>query len=334
MRPTGKLHLGHYTGALENWIEQQNLTKPDGTRAYETCFLIADYHSLTTSLETGDIYGHTIDMLTDWLAAGVDPEKSPIFRQSQVKEHAELFLIFAMLITSARLERNPTLKEQVRDLNMDSLTYGHLGYPVLQAADILLYKGSVVPVGEDQIPHVEITRELARKFNSHYPHPGIGAVFPEPEPKITKFSRLVGLDGKAKMSKSLGNTVLLSDGPEEILKKMRGAVTDTEKVRKNDPGRPEVCTVYSYHRRFSTPDRLREIERDCRSGALGCVDCKRMCSEAISRELAPLHERRRQYEENPELVRSILLEGEEKARAIARETMQEVRSAMQLGERS
>ncbi|TCD48159.1 tryptophan--tRNA ligase [Chlorobium sp. N1] len=332
MRPTGKLHLGHYTGALENWIEQQNLTAQDGTRVYETCFLIADYHNLTTSLETGDIYQHTIDMLTDWLAAGVDPEKSPVFRQSQVKEHTELFLIFAMLITSARLERNPTLKEQVRDLNMESLTYGHLGYPVLQAADILLYKGSVVPVGEDQIPHVEITREIARKFNNHYPHPTKGEVFVEPEPKITKFSRLVGLDGKAKMSKSLGNTILLSDGPDEVQKKMRQAVTDTQKMRKNDPGRPEVCAVFSYHQRFSSPAQLSTIEADCRSGALGCVDCKRMCSEAISRELAPLLERRKPYEENPALVRSILLEGEEKARVIARETMQEVRSAMQLGE--
>ena len=219
MRPTGKLHLGHYTGALESWVEQQNLLDENGSRAYDTCFLIADYHNLTTSLETGEIYNHTLDMLIDWLAAGIDPEKSPVFRQSQVKEHAELFLIFAMLITSSRLERNPTLKEQVRDLNMESMSYGHLGYPVLQAADILLYKGNVVPVGEDQIPHVEITREIARKFNKNYPHPVLGEVFAEPAPKITKFSRLVGLDGKAKMSKSLGNTILLADGPEEILKK-------------------------------------------------------------------------------------------------------------------
>ena len=183
MRPTGQLHLGHDTGALESWVLQQNLLNENGSKVYETCFLIADYHNLTTSLETGDIYSHTIDMLIDWLAAGIDPEKSPVFRQSQIKEHAELFLLFAMLITSSRLERNPTLKEQVRDLNMESLIYGHLGYPVLQAADILLYKGNVVPVGEDQIPHVEITREIARKFNNHYPHPLIGEVFPEPEPK-------------------------------------------------------------------------------------------------------------------------------------------------------
>lgn len=332
MRPTGQLHLGHYTGALESWVQQQNLLDEKGAHVYETCFLIADYHNLTTSLETGDIYANTLDMPIDWLAAGVDPEKSPVFRQSQIKEHAELFLLFSMLITSSRLERNPTLKEQVRDLNMESMVYGHLGYPVLQAADILLYKGNVVPVGEDQIPHVEITREIARKFNNHYPHPVIGEVFPEPEPKITKFSRLLGLDGKAKMSKSLGNTILLADGPEEVSKKMRTAVTDTAKIRKNDPGHPEVCTVFSYHARFSSPEQLAGIDADCRSGSLGCVDCKKLCAANISLELAPLIEKRRFYQSQMDLVKNILLEGEAKAKVIARHTMQEVRTAMKLGE--
>jgi tryptophanyl-tRNA synthetase len=332
MRPTGQLHLGHYTGALESWVQQQNLLDENGSKVYETCFLIADYHNLTTSLETDEIYSNTLDMLIDWLAAGVDPEKSPVFRQSQIKEHAELFLLFSMLITSARLERNPTLKEQVRDLNMESLVYGHLGYPVLQAADILLYKGNVVPVGEDQIPHVEITREIARKFNNHYPHPVIGDVFPEPEPKITKFSRLLGLDGKAKMSKSLGNTILLADGPEEVLKKMRTAVTDTAKIRKNDPGHPEICTVFSYHAKFSSPEQLSSIEADCRAGSLGCVDCKKLCAANISLELAPLIEKRQYYQSHMDLVKSILLEGEVKAKVIANHTMQEVRTAMKLGE--
>ncbi|MBM3163463.1 MAG: tryptophan--tRNA ligase [Chlorobi bacterium] len=331
MRPTGKLHLGHYTGALENWVHLQNLLAEDGSKVYETCFLIADYHILSTSLDTSEAYRHSMEMLLDWLAAGVDPEKSPVFRQSQVKEHAELFLIFSMLITSARLERNPTLKEQVRDLQMESLTYGHLGYPVLQAADILLYKGNVVPVGEDQIPHVEITREIARKFNHHYPHPDLEEVFPEPEPKITKFSRLLGLDGKAKMSKSLGNTVLLSDTPEEVFRKVRNAVTDTKKIRKNDPGCPEVCTVFSYHKRFTSPEAVSAIETDCRSGALGCVDCKKRCAEAISAELEPLLEKRRYYEARMDLVRQILHEGEKKARSIASHTMREVRTAMMLG---
>lgn len=331
MRPTGKLHIGHYTGALENWVNHQNATVPDGGRRYDTFFLVADYHSLTTSLDTTDIDTNTIDMVTDWLAAGIDPEKSPIFRQSRVKQHTELFLVFSMLITASRLERNPTLKDQVRDLNMETLTYGHLGYPVLQAADILLYKGNTVPVGEDQIPHVEITREIARRFNNQYPLGDGSGVFEEPEPKITRFARLLGLDGKAKMSKSLGNTILLSDGPDDIMQKMRKAVTDTGKIRKNDPGHPEVCTVFSYHERFSPADTVAAIEQDCRSGALGCVDCKKMCSAAISRELQPLHEQRKIYAERPDMVRDILIDGEERARHVAESTMQEVRGAMKLG---
>lgn len=331
MRPTGKLHLGHYTGALENWVARQNELDGQGNRAYETWFLVADYHSLTTSLDTADTFSYTIEMVIDWLAAGIDPEKSPIFRQSQVKQHAELFLLFSMLVTSSRLERNPTLKDQVRELNMESISYGHLGYPVLQAADILLYKGNVVPVGEDQLPHLEITRELARRFNNHFPHPATGPVFEEPEPRITKFSRLAGLDGKAKMSKSLGNTVLLSDTPEEVMKKVGRAVTDTQKIRKNDPGRPEVCTVFSYHTRFSPDDRVHSIAEECRSGALGCVACKKLCSEAISGELAPILEKRAAYASRPDMVREVLLDGEERARKTAEETMREVREAMRLG---
>jgi tryptophanyl-tRNA synthetase len=195
MRPTGKLHIGHFVGALENWIKLQN--------EYESYHLIADYHVLTTKLETENIYQDSIDMLIDWLATGLDPVKSPMFRQSKIKEHTELNLLFGMLITVNRLERNPTLKDQIKDLNIENVIYGHLGYPVLQAADILLYKGNLVPVGEDQVPHVEITREIARRFNNQY-----GEVFPEPEPLLTKFARLPGLDGNAKMSKSLNNTIL------------------------------------------------------------------------------------------------------------------------------
>lgn len=332
MRPTGRLHLGHYTGALENWVERQNMTDAAGSRLYETCFLIADYHNLTTSTDTTAILDNSIDMVTDWLAAGIDPARSPLFRQSQIKEHAELFLLFAMLITSARLERNPTLKEQVRDLNMDSLSYGHLGYPVLQSADILLYKATTVPVGEDQLPHVEITREIARRFNYLYPHPALGQVFPEPEPEITRFSRLVGLDGKAKMSKSLGNTILLGDQPDEIMNKVRLAVTDPKKARKNDPGNPDCCTVFSYHSRFSAAEECDAIAADCRSGILGCVDCKRLCAGHISQELAPLTEKRDFYCQHRDTVMDILLDGEKRARVIADRTMQEVRTAMHLGE--
>ncbi len=317
MRPTGKLHIGHYVGALENWIKLQN--------EYESYHLIADYHVLTTDLSTEEIYNNTIDMLIDWLASGLDPEKSPMFRQSQIKEHAELFLIFSMLITKARLERNPTLKEQVRDLNIENVIYGHLGYPVLQAADILLYKGEAVPVGEDQVPHVEITREIARKFNNQY-----GKVFTEPEPLLTKFARLPGLDGDAKMSKSLGNTILLSDDAETVKQKLRKAVTDPQKIRKNDPGRPEICLVFTYHQKFN-PSEAQQIEKDCRSGVLGCVDCKLRCAEKINQFLAPILERRKKLEANLDYVKDVLIEGEKKARVVAEQTMSEVRNKMLIG---
>lgn len=317
MRPTGRLHIGHYVGALENWVNLQD--------EFQTYFLVADWHVLTTNTDSANIETHSVDMIMDWIASGIDPVKSPIFRQSQVKEHAELFLLFSMLITTARLERNPTLKEQVRDLDIESLIYGHLGYPVLQAADILLYKGNVVPVGEDQLSHIEITREIARRFNSLY-----GEVFPEPDPKLTKFSRLPGLDGKAKMSKSLGNTIFLSDPPEAILSSVRQAVTDTQKVRKNDPGRPEVCTVFTYHQKFN-PASTGEIAAGCRSGALGCVDCKKQCATAISAFFEPVREKRAALEARPDDVRDILADGEKRAKSVAASTMADVHRAMKLG---
>jgi tryptophanyl-tRNA synthetase len=317
MRPTGKLHIGHYVGALENWVKLQD--------QYQNYHLIADYHVLTTSLDTTDIYENSIEMLIDWLSAGLDPEKSPMFRQSQIKEHAELNLIFAMLITVSRLERNPTLKEQVRDLKIDNIIYGHLGYPVLQAADILLYKGDFVPVGEDQVPHVEITREIARKFNNQY-----GNVFPEPEPLLTKFARLPGLDGEAKMSKSLGNTILLSDDPETVKARMKKAKTDPQKVKKGDPGNPDICLVYAYHKKFN-PLEVPEVEAGCRSGALGCFDCKMNCASKISIFLAPIIEKRKYYEERKDLVLEILNDGEKKAKSIACLTMNEVHEKMKIG---
>jgi len=317
MRPTGKLHIGHWVGALENWVSLQN--------DFENFHLIADYHALTTNLETKDIENNSLEMTMDWLAAGIDANKSLIFRQSQIKEHTELFLIFSMLITTARLERNPTLKDQVRDLNIENVIYGHLGYPVLQAADILLYKGELVPVGEDQVPHVEITREIARDFNRQY-----GDVFPIPEPKLTTFARLVGLNGDAKMSKSLNNTILLSDSPEEIQKRMKTAVTDPQKLRRNDPGRPEVCLVYTYHKKFN-PNEVQQIETDCRSGALGCVACKTNCATKISDSLASFREKRSYYENHLSEVKEILHDGEMKARKVAQQTMNEVREAMKIG---
>ena len=319
MRPTGKLHLGNYVGALENWIKLQD--------EYDNYHLVADYHVLTTDLSTEEIYQNTLEMVTDWLSAGLDPVKSPMFRQSQIKEHTELFLIFSMLITKARLERNPTLKEQVRDLNIENLVYGHLGYPVLQAADILLYKGDAVPVGEDQLPHIEITREIARRFNTQYaPN---DPVFPEPEGMVTNFARLPGLDGH-RMSKSQGNVILLSDDTETVKQKLRKAVTDPQKLRKNDPGRPEVCLVFTYHKKFN-PEEIPAIEKDCRSGALGCVDCKLNCASKINTMLAPILEKRKTYEKNINLVKDVLNDGEKKAKVIAQQTMNEVHQKMKMG---
>ena len=316
MRPTGKLHLGHLVGALENWVALQG--------EYNNFHLIADYHVLTTNLDSSQIYANSVDMTIDWLAAGIDPARSPIFRQSQIKEHTELHLLFSMLITAARLERNPAVKDQVRDLQIENVSYGHLGYPVLQAADILLYKGDLVPVGEDQLPHVEISREIARRFNGQY-----GPVFPEPAPKLTKFARLPGLDGK-RMSKSIGNTILLSDPPEAIQQKLRTAVTDPQKVRRNDPGHPEVCLVFTYQQRFNGSE-APAIDRDCRSGVLGCVECKRRCGVAVADTLAPLRERRAGYEAKPKEVEAILADGEDRARQRARKTMDEVHQAMRFG---
>jgi len=317
MRPTGKLHIGHYVGALENWINLQN--------EFENYHLIADYHVLTTKLDTSEIYQDSIEMVIDWLACGLDPAKSPMFRQSQIKEHTELNLILAMLITVNRLERNPTLKDQIRDLNIENVIYGHLGYPVLQSADILLYKGNYVPVGEDQVPHVEISREIARRFNSNY-----GEVFPEPEPLLTKFARLPGLDGTSKMSKSLNNTILLSDDAETVKAKLKKAVTDPKKIRKGDPGNPDICLVFSYHKKFN-PDEVPEIDTNCRSGALGCVDCKMRCSAKISNFLAPIIEKRKYYEQRIDTVVEILHDGEERAKKIAVATMNEVHEKMKLG---
>lgn len=321
MRPTGKLHIGHFVGALENWVHLQD--------SYQNYHLIADYHTLTTSLDTSNVYDDTIDMVIDWIACGIDPVASPIFRQSKVKEHTELFLIFSMLITKARLEKNPTLKDQIRDLNLQSITYGHLGYPVLQAADILLYKGDLVPVGEDQVPHVEITRHIANLFNEHYTLNG-RKIFPVPEPKITNFARLPGLDGKAKMSKSLGNTILLSDNLEEISKKIRKAYTDPNKLRKGDKGNPDICLVYKYHTIFN-PAEEPQIREGCSSGTLGCVDCKLNLAIKLNLYFAKTQIIRRELEKDKNYILDVLSDGEKKAKEVAEKTMGEVREAMKLG---
>jgi tryptophanyl-tRNA synthetase len=322
MRPTGKLHIGHYVGALENWVHLQD--------SYQNYHLIADYHTLTTSLDTTNVYDDTIDMIIDWIASGIDPESSPIFRQSKIKEHTELFLIFSMLITKARLEKNPTLKDQIRDLNLQSITYGHLGYPVLQAADILLYKGDLVPVGEDQVPHVEITRHIAGLFNENFSLKNDKKIFPIPEPKITKFARLPGLDGKTKMSKSLGNTILISDGEEEIKNKIKKAFTDPNKLRKGDKGNPDICLIFTYHNKFN-PGEVQEIRQGCSSGTLGCFDCKMNIAKKIKDFFAPIHQKRSELENNLDYIKDVLNEGERKAKEVAGKTMGEVREAMKIG---
>jgi len=321
MRPTGKLHLGNWVGALQNWVALQD--------SYENFHMVADWHALTTGVEdTAQIQQNTYDMVLDWLAAGIDPQKSPVFVQSQVKEHAELHLLFSMLVSKARLERNPTLKDQVRDLGLEeaSISYGHLGYACLQAADILLYRANVVPVGEDQVPHIEITREIARRFNHLYAKDA--PVFPEPEARLTKFPRLRGLDGN-RMSKSVGNTILLSDSPEEIAARVRTAYTDPKKIRKNDPGDPSGCSVFEYHRLFN-PDGAPEIDRLCRAGELGCVDDKKHLSAIMAEHLAPIRERRAELARDPDHVWDVLHEGAKRARAEARATMERVRAAMGL----
>lgn len=319
MRPTGKLHLGNYLGALENWVNLQ--------KDYQNFHMVADWHMLTTNYEKLDkLKQNTIDIVIDWISAGIDPVKSPIFVQSHIKEHAELHLIFSMLVTVARLERNPTVKEQVRDLGLENnMSYGHLGYPILQAADILIYRAHAVPVGEDQLPHIEITREIARRFNYVYKED----VFPEPEPKLTSFGRLPGLDGK-RMSKSVGNTIALSDSPEDISKKVMQAITDPQKIRLKDPGRPEVCTIFTYHTKFN-PDEVPQIEADCKAGTLGCVACKRNLAQKLSDYLAPFREKRAYYEANIQEIYDIINDGDRRAREAAQETMEMVRNAMNFG---
>ncbi len=331
MRPTGRLHLGNYVGALENWVRLQN-------EGWDNFHMVADWHMLTTGYErTAGLKDDTFDMVVDWLAAGLDPKRSVIFVQSDVKEHAELHLLFSMLVSKARLERIPTLKEQIRDLNLDeqTISYGHLGYSVLQAADILLYRATHVPVGEDQVPHVELTREIARRFNFLYCQDR-DPVFPEPEAQLTTFARLRGLDGK-RMSKSVGNTILLTDEAADVEAKVKQAYTDPKKMRANDPGRPEAdpsdghegCVVWEYHRKFNAGE-AEDIARRCRLGELACVPDKRHLAGLLNATLEPIRERRRAWLADPDAVRDVIAEGNRRARAEAERTMELVRAAMGL----
>ncbi|HEV2500375.1 MAG TPA: tryptophan--tRNA ligase [Terriglobia bacterium] len=320
MRPTGKLHLGNLVGALENWITLQD--------EYESYHFVADWHMLTTEYaNVGGLQENILEMVIDWLAAGLDPEKATFFVQSRIPEHAELHLLFSMITPLGWLERVPTYKEQLENLQgRDLHTYGFLGYPVLQAADILIYKADAVPVGEDQVPHVELTREIARRFNHHY-----GPVFPEPQALLTHAPRLPGTDGR-KMSKSYGNAIYLSDPADVVSKKVAGMITDPARKRRNDPGNPDVCPVFDFHKIFSAADVIGRVNRECRTAEIGCVECKKLMVAPLNRFLDPIRKRRRPLEENPQRVWDILEVGTEKARLVAKETMKEVRAAMKLAQ--
>ena len=316
MRPTGALHIGHYFGALKNWLILQ-----EETQCY---FFAADWHALTSDYaDTSQLRAFTAEMVTDWLACGLDPDKSVIFRQSAILEHAELCLLLGMLTPISWLERNPTYKEQQQEITTKDLgNYGFLGYPVLQAADILMYRPKWVPVGQDQLPHLELTREIARRFNNFY-----GPIFPEPEARLTPTAKCPGLDGR-KMSKSYGNGIFLSDTLAEIAPKVRGMFTDQARLRKSDPGNPEVCNLYPYHEILTDGEARATIRQGCTTASFGCVDCKKIFLDGLERFLAPIHERRASYESRPELVWDILEAGNARARAIAAATMELARGAM------
>ena len=320
MRPTGKLHLGNLHGALANWIELQE-------REENRCFyFVADWHALTSDYAaTDEIRQNIFDMVVDWLSVGLDPRKSTLFVQSSVKEHAELFLLLSMITPLAWLERNPTYKEMKEELvSRDLSTFGFLGYPVLQAADIIMYKADGVPVGVDQLPHVELTREIARRFNFLYRE-----IFPIPDPLLTEVPKLLGIDGR-KMSKSYDNSIYISDRGEVLFRKVTSMFTDPQRMRRTDPGRPEICNVFTFHGLYSPVETLQEIDRDCRKAAVGCTDCKRRLHERLAENLREVHERQDSYREHPEEVRAVIEDGNGRAAAIARETMKEVREAVRI----
>jgi tryptophanyl-tRNA synthetase len=319
MRSTGKLHLGNYVGALDNWVRMQD--------EYECFFEVADWHALTTDYaDTSRVKQNSLEVALDWLAAGLDPGKSVIFIQSHVPAHAELHLLFSMITPLGWLERVPSYKEQQENIKGKDLgTYGFLGYPCLQAADILIYKADVVPVGEDQVAHVELTREIARRFNGFYGKSG--DVFPEPKALLTPAAKLPGTDGR-KMSKSYGNTILLTDPEPVVRQKLKTMVTDPARVRRSDAGNPDICPVGDLHKIFSSQDTIAKVNEGCRSAGIGCIECKGWAADSLVKLLNPMQERRRKFEENPALAWDILEDGTERARRAAGETMNEVRAAM------
>jgi tryptophanyl-tRNA synthetase len=317
-RPTGALHLGHLNGALKNWVRLQD--------ASSCFFFVADWHALTTEYAASSgIRASTEAMILDWLAVGLDPERSVIFRQSSVPEHAELHLLFSMIVPLPWLERVPTYKEQQSQLEgRDLSTYGFLGYPLLQSADILLYKANAVPVGEDQLPHVELTREVARRFNNLY-----GDIFPEPKGLVVEAARVPGTDGR-KMSKSYGNAVALTDDAQSVYDKLVRMVTDPRRVRRTDPGDPKDCPAFRLHEIYCTPEEKAELSAGCRTASIGCVDCKKVMIRHVQAELAPIQQKRRELEARPAVVAEVLEDGRRRAAEAAEATMGEVRSGMGL----
>lgn len=318
LRPTGKIHLGHYHGVLTNFIKLQD--------EYDCYFFVADLHALTTNYtKTEDIESSVIQMLADWIAAGVDPAKATIFVQSYVPQHAELHTILSMITPLGWLERVPSYKEKLDEAqNTDLHTYGFLGYPLLMASDILIYKAHKVPIGEDQIPHLEFTREIARRFN-HLFKP----VFPEPQPLLTTSPKVPGTDGR-KMSKSYDNCLYLSDPPEVISKKILAMVTDPHRIRRTDKGNPDLCPVYDLHKLHTPPDKLKEIDTGCRTAGIGCVDCKKVVIGEINTLLAPIREKREKLLQQPHVLKEIIEKGNKKAESFASAAMQEVKKAVRI----
>lgn len=316
-RPTGKLHLGHYVGSLKNRVELQD--------KYDEFVIIADVQALTTNFENPEMLKVNVRQVAeDYLSAGIDPEKSTIFIQSYIPEIAELTIYYSMFTTVNSLRHNPTIKTEAAQRGYTDMTYGFLGYPVSQAADITFCKAKLVPVGSDQLPHIEAARRIVRRFNELYKE-----VLVEPEALVGEVPRLVGLDGKNKMSKSLNNAIWLSDSPKEVLDKVKTAVTDPARIRKDDLGHPEVCTVFEYHKVF-TKGEVDNIEDMCKKGCIGCVACKKKLAESINGLLIPMNERRQKYIENPKIIDEILKEGTARAKKVAEETMRDVRDAMQI----
>jgi tryptophanyl-tRNA synthetase len=323
MRPTGRLHLGNYLGALQNWVALQ--------QEYQCIYTVVDIHALTTlesAQDVADIQPNISEMVLDWLAAGVDPEQSTMFVQSQVPEVMMLHTLLSMVTPLGWLLRVPTFKDKVRQMDEteESVNYGLVGYPVLQTADIILYKADTVPVGQDQLPHLELAREIVRRFNNRF-----GDTFPEPKAKLTEAPLIVGLEGQQKMSKTLDNHIDLASTPEETTKRVLTAFTDPQRTTRNIPGRPEVCNVYSLHKLFSSGEEVATVYDECTTAQRGCVDCKRDLAGNINQSLEPLRERRREFEKRPDYVKQILDDGGKNARAIARETIGEVYEKMGLG---